>query len=456
MSTKKERNGISLRVIHIFLVIGALFLAGLMLYSTFYLSASFRDLTEKSEKHIELQKAAVELMDASDYMTEKIQRFAVKGELQYLNDYYNEAFLMQHRENALDKMSSDVHSAAALEKLQQAMDYSQNLMESEYYAIKLVVEAKGYTNIPISLTSVTLSKEDEGLGSDEKMQRAVDIVFSNEYYAQKYQIQQNINACQDELEHHASEADAEAINSMRKRLIYLRIVIIIETIGMFLLVGLASFLGINPILKAVETIKNGRALPEAGTSEFRYLVRAYNRMYDKYRHSIEHLNFKASHDELTGVYNRSGYESLVSSLDLPSTYMLLLDIDNFKIINDTYGHDVGDKILVKLAKVLKNNFRPDDFICRLGGDEFVIFMLHSPKKQEKLIIEKIEKINQELNETDDGLPATSISVGIVHGSEAREVDELFEKTDVAMYHSKQKGKQTYTFYSPPEKSEEEN
>ena len=447
MSTKKQYNGISLRAIHALLVVGAVLLSGLVLLSTFYLSASFKKVTDNSARHIEMQNAALELTDASDYMTEKVQRFAIKGDLRLLDDYYNEAFMMQHREEAVAIMSSDADGAAALEKLKAAMDSSQELMEKEYYAIRLVVEAKGYTNYPLSLDDVTLTAEDSALGAEGKMNRAREIVFGDEYYAAKYIIHKNTQDSLEELEKLVNQADEAALEEMRESLIFVCVVVMVEIVGMCALVWLASRLGIYPIIKAVERIKNDSEIPEAGTTEFRYLVRAYNRMYAIYRKNLAQLNFKASHDELTGVYNRAGYESLMSSLELNSTYMLLFDVDNFKGINDTYGHETGDKVLVKLVKVLKNNFRPDDFICRIGGDEFVVMMLHSPQKQEKLIAEKIEKINRELNETEDGLPSASISVGIVHGSDAAQVEEMFKKTDLAMYRSKEKGKSTYTFYS---------
>ena len=87
-----------------------------------------------------------------------------------------------------------------------------------------------------------------------------------------------------------------------------------------------------------------------------------------YKKSIEHLNFKASHDELTGAYNRAGFDLLLSSLDLDSTYLMMLDVDNFKTINDTYGHETGDKVLKKLVQVLKKNFRSDD---RISGPTII-------------------------------------------------------------------------------------
>ena len=125
---------------------------------------------------------------------------------------------------------------------------------------------------------------------------------------------------------------------------------------------------------------------------------------------------------------------------------MMLDVDNFKTINDTYGHETGDKVLKKLVQVLKKNFRSDDYICRLGGDEFVVFMVHSDEMQRKLIEMKLEKINQELSNADDGVPAVSVSVGIVHGTQASDVETLLSKGDEAMYKSKERGKHTFTFY----------
>ena len=127
--------------------------------------------------------------------------------------------------------------------------------------------------------------------------------------------------------------------------------------------------------------------------------------------------------------------------------MMLFDVDNFKSINDTYGHEIGDNVLIKLVDVMKSVFRDDDCICRIGGDEFVVFMVHSSGMSRRLIESKINQINEELENADDGLPPISISVGIVNGKDVSDPKTLFEKTDAAMYKSKKQGKHTYTFYS---------
>ena len=447
MSTKKPRKGLSLRTIQIWLIVGAVVVSGLMFYSTYNLSASYRQLTETTQQHIELRKAALELMEASDYMTEKVQRFAVKGDFSHLQAYFNEALVTQHREEALRTMSQGDESAAALAKLKQALKASNALMEKEYYAMRLVIEANGHKNYPLELQKVTLSAEDKALSAEQQQALAVDIVFDNSYYERKNEIHNKMQESLDELEKQVNEKDEAALKQLRERMIVMRTVIVLQTAGILFLVWLASHLGIHPILNAVERIKNNKKLPEAGTSEFRYLVRAYNKMYEAYQKSLDRLQFKASHDELTGVYNRAGYESLIAGLDLDNTYMFLFDVDDFKHINDTYGHETGDKVLVKLVEVLKSNFRPDDFICRIGGDEFVVFMQHTPAVRKEMIAEKMENINTRLEKEDDDLPELSISVGIVHGSVSHDVQELFEKADEAMYRSKQSGKRTYTFYT---------
>lgn len=443
---QKPKDGISLRTVHLCLIIGAVIISGLMLFSTYHLFSSFRHLTETSEQQIELRKAARELMDASDYLTEKVQRFSVLGDRRFLEEYFEEAFVANHREEAIATMAEGTGTQAALEKLQTAMASSVELMDREYYAMQLVIEAQGYTEYPEVLQSVTLSDEDMALSPSEKMLRAAQMVHDDEYYEQKDRIRENMRASLDELEQMAYDTDASALESLRDELLLVRAIIILQTIGILVMVWLTARLGIHPVLNAVERIKEDSPIPEVGANEFRYLARTYNKMYEVYKKSLASLNFKASHDELTGAYNRAGYDLLLSSIDLGSTYMMLVDVDNFKTINDTYGHEVGDKVLTKLVQVLKKNFRSDDYICRIGGDEFVVFMVHSSEMQHNQVASKIKAINKELNEPEDGLPPVTISVGITHGTEATDAVDLFKKTDAAMYQAKKNGKRTYRFH----------
>ena len=107
MSGKKQHNGFSLRVFNFWMVVAAVIMTALMVYSIYRLSSSFLRMTHATESHIAMVKAATKLMDASDYLTEKAQRFAGTGNMQFLEEYFTEAKESTRREKALDKMKSD-------------------------------------------------------------------------------------------------------------------------------------------------------------------------------------------------------------------------------------------------------------------------------------------------------------------------------------------------------------
>ena len=443
----KTEHGISLRSIHVVLIVVMIVMSGIVIYSTYRLTSTFLSLVSATEENSELEKAAHELMDASDYLTEQVQRFTINGDRRFMDQYFTEAFESNRREQALSKMNVDEDTQAALKQLQEAMDNSVSLMDQEYYAMRLVVEAKGIADHPDILDTVKLSDEDAALSSEDKIRRATELVLNDDYYEQKDRIRHDMRESLEEVDKLMKNAKDTELARLRRELNFVRIVIVIQVISIFILVRLTSILGIDPVLKAVDRIKEDNPIPEMGANEFRYLAQAYNKMYSKYRTSLERLNYQASHDELTGAYNRAGYDLLLSSIDHESTIMMLIDVDNFKTINDTYGHETGDRVLIKVVQVLNSIFRDDDCICRIGGDEFVVFMVHSSRIQRPLIETKIHQINVELENTDDGLPPISISVGIVNGRDVKDAETMFEKTDAAMYESKKQGKHTYTFYT---------
>ncbi|MCR5688495.1 MAG: diguanylate cyclase [Lachnospiraceae bacterium] len=444
-----KKRELSLRRIHIWLVGTMIVIAILVIFATFRMTNTFMRLAEASEDHTELEKAAHELMDASDYLTERVQRFTLNGNRTYMDQYFTEAFESNRREEAIERMRME-GATSALENLKNAMAHSVKLMDQEYYAMRLVVEAKGISVHPEVLDEVELSVEDSELTPDEKIRRATELVLNDDYYEQKDKIRKEMQESIREVDRLMEEVRNREITRLRRDMGFVHVVLLVQVLSLIFMLRLTSLLGINPILRAVDRIKEEEPIQEVGAIEFKYLAQAYNKMYSKHASSVEHLSFKAYHDELTGVYNRAGYDHLLASLDIGSTYMMLLDVDNFKGINDTYGHETGDKVLIKLARVLNTIFRDDDCICRIGGDEFVIFMVHSSGMKKRLIESKIEQINTELQSTDDGLPPVSISVGIVNGKDVADAENLFEKTDAAMYESKKRGKQTYTFYNDTE------
>ena len=443
---KHLKRGISHRVVHLWLVIIIMLFSGIVVLASMRVMESFLDITEASKQQTELQKAAHELMNASDYLTEQVQRFTIDGDRRFMDQYFTEAFESKRREEAIDKMTVDGRADSALKQLQEAMGHSIDLMDLEYYAMRLIVEAKGYTDYPEVLGNVTLTEEDIALSNSEKIRRATELVLSDAYYEQKDKIREGMHASLDEIDKLALATEAEEKSSLRIAIIAVHVAIVIQALLVFSMMILTTKLSIKPILRAVEEIKEDLPISETGSNEFKYLATAYNKMYEKNKSSFENLSFKVSHDELTGAYNRAGYDLLLSRMDLATTYMMLFDVDDFKSFNDTYGHETGDKVLIKLVNVLRRVFRDDDCICRVGGDEFVVLMRHSGNIQRQLIEAKFEQIFEDLENTEDGLPPIYVSIGITNGKGAKDMSQLFEMADEAMYQSKKQGKSTYTFH----------
>lgn len=445
--TQKGKAGsLSLRRIQILMVFVAILVSGILIFFTYSSSKNSQSLSGATQEYITLHDAADELMDASDYMTEMAQRFTDRGDRKFLNAYFQEAFTTRRREEALEIMNRYSGTEAVRAEVKNALKESISLMDREYYSMRLVIEAQGYTNYPEPLDRVTLKAADVALTAEEKMDLAQSMLLDEEYYSQKDRIRSSMGRSLDELTKSTQNSHAAIGKRLDRDLRLVRIVILVQTVIFLLMIWITIRLGIHPVLVAVKSIQADSKIPEMGASEFHYLAQAYNKMYEYYNTSIQRLNYKASHDELTKVYNRSGYDLLLSSIDLGSTYFLLIDVDNFKDVNDTYGHEVGDRVLQKIADTIRKQFRSDDYVCRIGGDEFAVLMTHAVPEHRTLLGQKLERINRELSESDGVLPCISISAGVAHGRGAGSTVELYEQADRALYETKRRGRNGYTIH----------
>ena len=169
----------------------------------------------------------------------------------------------------------------------------------------------------------------------------------------------------------------------------------------------------------------------------------------------EKISYLANHDTLTGIPNRLYLDERLKDLIAYSkrhqnTFaMLFLDLDHFKHINDTLGHDVGDKLLQEVTKRINSNIREEDIFARIGGDEFVIVLTDINEVDIVVSIHKIMDLmrqiwhvgNVELN------VATSLGVAL-YPRDGTTVVELMKNADIAMYQAKDLGRNNFTFFTP--------
>ena len=442
-----RQKGISLKTTSILMMMISLIITVGLVIAAVRVHGSFGRMEESTDDYIRMGNAATELMAASDYLTEEVRQYAVMGNRECLENYFREAEETRRREHAISVMESELPDSPALIRLKESMAESIDLMNREYYAMRLMLEAQGDTDLPETLKNIELKPEDSALGAEEKIKLAQQLVHDNAYNEQKARIRSAMEDCVKKLKDITFGAQLEMENKAGRELLVMILLVFFQTAAMIVMMWLTTHLGVNPVLRAVEHIRKDQELPIVGASEFRYLAGTYNVMYNAYKKSIENLNFKASHDELTGVYNRAGYDLIRSSLDLGSTAMLLFDADKFKSINDRCGHETGDQVLIKIANTLKNHFRSDDYVCRIGGDEFVVFMVHLKHDPKKLIESKIRRINRDLADESDGLEAISLSAGISCHPDIKDPEEMFRQADIALYYVKDHGRDGVCFYS---------
>ena len=155
----------------------------------------------------------------------------------------------------------------------------------------------------------------------------------------------------------------------------------------------------------------------------------------------------ANYDELTNIYNRRGFFNVVTSLAYLSkrnkfnSAILMIDIDHFKRINDTFGHQTGDQVLIEVVNVIKKTIRDSDVLGRFGGEEFLVYL---PQIEQEGVFNLAEKIREAIQEqTKDSISVTA-SIGggsaIIDGVVEDVIHELINQADKYLYEAKRKGR----------------
>lgn len=159
------------------------------------------------------------------------------------------------------------------------------------------------------------------------------------------------------------------------------------------------------------------------------------------------LQFFLKRDELTGLYNRRGYNDNTYKLGSSKGVVLMCDIDHFKAINDTYGHDAGDHVIQEIAKCIRETIRKDDVAVRWGGEEFLVFLANTKINHAYFVSEKLrESVENLLIRYRDHIIHVTISLGMAPVDDETNLDEAIKYADSAMYISKTTGRNKSSRY----------
>ena len=407
-------------------LIVAAVLAVLFMCISIFGSWDLRALEETTDQYLVCEQAARQLQQGSDLLTEQVRLYAMTGEDKYMIAYFQEAHVPQSREAAVAELERYFPGEPALDDLKTALADSRALMEREIYAMRLVAESfdMAQSAMPDAVAAVTLTAEDATTIKDD------------------------VELCLTELLS-TTRARKRHAASMFKDL-YIK-----QELGLVLLIAflignsiIVRKLIVNPLVSYNECIEQDETVPLIGAAELQSLAETYNRVFEENQETQKLIRHEAEHDALTDLLNRGSFNKALTLYSHGNVEfaLILIDVDQFKTFNDTYGHAVGDEILRKVARRLEASFRSSDYIFRIGGDEFAVLMIDVSRDLRRTVEEKLIALGQSLMRAEERSPAVTLSIGVAFSGRENSSQNIFQDADVALYEVKEHGRNGYRFY----------
>ena len=418
---EQKTANISILTSFLILVIIAIFFT--IIFISYTVNKSYHAVRLSLNRFIVCEQSTEIIKTSANELTELARMFVVNHDEQFAIAYLNEIEKNNSQKKALEDLKEVCSDKdLALERLNIAITQAESITQMELYNMRLCYEiiGKDKTEIPEQLRSIEIKQSDQNLSIEELQAVAIKNLFGHGFLIYKVRIQENclitVQAISNEIKKELDE-NSERLGQNLDRLRILILVLLI----------------IN-------------ALSSIGLKEFKAVTRSYNRIYELREQKTKNLLKNAEYDALTGILNRRAYEQICknSAEQKMSIALLLIDMDNFKAINDTYGHTGGDTALKALANILKDTFRNGDYVARIGGDEFAAILTDFKTEGFKIVTEKIKYINERLSEL-EGLKNVSVSVGMAHSAIGYN-EELYKHADKALYAVKETGKKGSRVY----------
>ena len=437
-------QGIRITTVNIALIAMSSVCYVVIFYMMYISICQFSAMKEATDDYIFCEQSIVQLRAGSDTLTEDVRNFAITGEKKYADAYFHEATVARRRDRAVNNICSLLDHSEACSHLKLSLQQSNELMKLEYRAMRLVAESSGQelALFPEAVREYPLTEEERNLSNEEKLRRARVLVLGDVYRQYKEKIYADCAASLDTISRLLKEPHDVDMQKRGSTLYVTAIVVVfvfLLSVAVFILI---SNLVIRPLKLYIQLAHDNRQFDIIGAYEFKQLALTYNNVYELNMENEARLRQEAEKDPLTQLYNRRQFDSMLNNMaGFPGVILAIIDVDNFKQVNDEYGHSTGDAVLKKVASGLKSVFRPGDFIARIGGDEFTVLFRCSPDKWAHIRERFMELERQLAGSGSDGLPSVTLSVGVAFSSHSGDGgDELFKKADAALYHVKEHGR----------------
>ncbi|MCQ2240254.1 GGDEF domain-containing protein [Treponema sp.] len=425
--------------------------------TVFAILLTFAILSASRLKHFKdsLTKASVfrncslKMMETSDFLTDQSRLFAVTGELQYLKNYFTEKNETKKRNEALQELEKIFsYDEIEFKKLQTAFAQSESLSEIEVYAMKLIILSGQYDmdDLPEEIIKTEVKDIDKKLPKLEMKDKAVKLLFNSSYLVCKSRINENCSILINSIEATNETEVNENFDELREKILWQSVTLVLVFILLVIVFIINIIFIISPINSYMTSIESDSKLIETGSFELRCLAKTYNKFFDIKAANERKLKRHADTDPLTGLFNRRAFTEICNDFsgETQNVAFLLIDVDNFKSVNDTYGHIAGDNVLKIISHELTDTFRTSDFVARIGGDEFAVLLTEFTSDANSTVRRKINEINERLLKLNE-YGKVSLSVGAAQSNSGYN-KELVDMADKALYKTKEEGKCGFNMY----------
>lgn len=228
----------------------------------------------------------------------------------YMEQYFEEVNVSKHRENALSDLRKYFYRTEIFDSLEEAMNGSEELMVTEYYAMRLVCEAEktDEDSWPEEIKNIKLSEADAALDDQAKLEKAREMVSDSNYEAARSEINQNVENCMNSLIRQTKGRQKKATSIFTDMYRKLEAGIAILVAMLLVICFILRKLIVKPLLCCVQCVKKNETFPVAGAAEIQTLSETYNRIYCENQETQKLMKHQAEHDALTELLNRGAFE----------------------------------------------------------------------------------------------------------------------------------------------------
>ena len=444
---RKGHYAISLRRIVQVLLLVDLFVS-LVLFGFMSGSEQGIDRAEAvSEEIVRLETSIYNMKESLYALSGRARQYVLTHDGEELSAYIAELGLSEEKKEHLVETGSHFQEEGIQYHLQTVQSLIDQVIREQCRAILLAAGGTEHAEQASRISERVEMAGTQALSPAKRQAEAEERIFGDNYLSMMEQVNRQMDVYRTALTGNIRQNQSYGMRTLSRRIGDYRNLSLISSCTLFITLGLLALLIIRPVYTLIGEIHYGMPAGQRGIYELQFLASTYNHFREQMGNARLRLSYEASHDKLTGLYNRGAYNEFLEMYRKRPLALLIIDVDHFKTINDTRGHVTGDKVLVRVAEILRRTFRETDVVCRLGGDEFVILLLDVNRSAQGAIGAKIVHMAKTLEVAEEGLPRISISVGVAFAEQVSSVEELFLAADHALYRIKKSGRNGYAFYA---------